>query len=216
MKIRELRRENNLTQEQLAEKMGLKYFNIGDWERGKCEPCVEDLKRLSNIFGVSIDYLVDNSDDFDNVIIKTPANEPELSAKMDIKMKISEKIKEIRQQNGLSQGKLSELLELPRYIIANWEQGRSLPSIEDVMRISEKLDCSIDYLLGKEDADFIDVESTPNKRNVTIKTPATVPGLSEQERELLQFFDKLGPFERDAILVQVKALAGRVKETLPK
>lgn len=197
-------------------------------------------------------------------------------------MKISEKIKEIRQQNGLSQGKLSELLELPRYIIANWEQGRSLPSVEDVMRISEKLDCSIDYLLGKENADFVVVESTPIKKsltklkelriengytqkelalkintsnknvwawengiatpdidtlimlaqvfdvsidflvgrsddfdNVTIKTPVSVPGLSEQEKELLEYFDRLGPFERDSILVQVKALAGR-KETLPK
>lgn len=63
-RLKELRKEFNLTQESLAEKMGLKYFNIGDWERGKCEPCIADLIKLSKIFDVSVDYLIGNSDNF--------------------------------------------------------------------------------------------------------------------------------------------------------
>ena len=63
-RLKELRKEANLTQEQLAEKLGLKYFNIGDWERGKCEPCIADLIRLAQIFRVSVDYLIGNTEDF--------------------------------------------------------------------------------------------------------------------------------------------------------
>ncbi|MBR2449446.1 MAG: helix-turn-helix transcriptional regulator [Clostridia bacterium] len=63
LKIKELRREFGYTQEELAEKMGLKYYNIGDWERGKCEPCNDDLIKLSKIFDVTVDYLIGNNVD---------------------------------------------------------------------------------------------------------------------------------------------------------
>ncbi|MBE5754001.1 MAG: helix-turn-helix transcriptional regulator [Clostridiales bacterium] len=63
-KLKELRKEANLTQEQLAKKLGLKYFNIGDWERGKCEPCIGDLIKLAQIFNVSVDYLIGNCEDY--------------------------------------------------------------------------------------------------------------------------------------------------------
>ena len=63
LKIKELRREFGYTQEELAEKMGLKYYNIGDWERGKCEPCNDDLIKLSKIFDVTVDYLIGNDVD---------------------------------------------------------------------------------------------------------------------------------------------------------
>ena len=62
--LRQFRKERGLTQEELAEKMGLKYYNIGDWERGKCEPCVSDLKQLAEIFDVTVDYLVGRTDEF--------------------------------------------------------------------------------------------------------------------------------------------------------
>ena len=71
-RLKELRKDANLTQEQLAEQLGLKYFNIGDWERGKCEPCVNDLIKLSQVFGVSVDYLIGNSEDF-TTTLPTPS-----------------------------------------------------------------------------------------------------------------------------------------------
>jgi len=72
-KIKDLRKERGLTQEELAEKMGLKYYNIGDWERGKCEPCVSDLKQLAEIFDVTVDYLVGRTDEFGATSPKTGA-----------------------------------------------------------------------------------------------------------------------------------------------
>jgi len=58
-RLKELRRENSLTQTQLAEKLKYKnYTIITHWESGKIVPDIENLKSLAKFFNVSIDYLV--------------------------------------------------------------------------------------------------------------------------------------------------------------
>lgn len=57
-RIRELMRENNLNQVQLAEKIGLKQNTISAWLLGKKEPCINSLWLLADFFDVDIDYLV--------------------------------------------------------------------------------------------------------------------------------------------------------------
>ena len=64
MKIRELRVQNGLLQTELAQKMNKSAVCIGDWERGRCEPSIEDLIKLADIFGVSVGYLIGHEDDF--------------------------------------------------------------------------------------------------------------------------------------------------------
>ena len=61
-RIQILRKENNLTQQDLAEKLGVSNKSISKYERGEREPDFNTLKKLSNIFNVSIDYLLGLSD----------------------------------------------------------------------------------------------------------------------------------------------------------
>ena len=63
-KIKELRIENNWTQKELAEKINLDAHNIGDWEREKAEPSIYWLKKLSETFNCSIDYIVGNENEY--------------------------------------------------------------------------------------------------------------------------------------------------------
>ncbi|MBW0764334.1 MULTISPECIES: helix-turn-helix transcriptional regulator [Mammaliicoccus] len=53
-----LRKEFNLSQEDLAEKVFVSRQSISNWERGKSYPDIESLLLLSNIFDVSLDHLV--------------------------------------------------------------------------------------------------------------------------------------------------------------
>ncbi|MCJ0926068.1 helix-turn-helix domain-containing protein [Mammaliicoccus sciuri] len=53
-----LRKEYNLSQEDLAEKVFVSRQSISNWERGKSYPDIESLLLLSNIFDVSLDHLV--------------------------------------------------------------------------------------------------------------------------------------------------------------
>ncbi len=66
-------------------------------------------------------------------------------------MKLNEKIKELRKEKGITQLELSKALNVEKYIISNWEQGRSAPSAEDLTSLAVFFDISVDFLLGLED-----------------------------------------------------------------
>ncbi|MGD9901260.1 MAG: helix-turn-helix domain-containing protein [Spirochaetales bacterium] len=56
--IANLRRKNNLTQSQLAEKLFVSDKAISRWESGVGLPEIANLIELSKVFGVSVDYIV--------------------------------------------------------------------------------------------------------------------------------------------------------------
>lgn len=57
-KIIELRKQNNWSQEELAEKLGVSRQAISKWEGAQSTPDLERIIAMSNLFGVSTDYLV--------------------------------------------------------------------------------------------------------------------------------------------------------------
>ena len=57
-KLYSLRRKQGLSQEVLAEKLDCSRQVISKWENGTTTPDAEMLKKYSELFGVSIDYLV--------------------------------------------------------------------------------------------------------------------------------------------------------------
>ena len=61
-RIRELMKEENLTQVALAERVGLKQNTISAWLLKKKEPSIKSLWLLADYFNVGIDYLVGRSD----------------------------------------------------------------------------------------------------------------------------------------------------------
>lgn len=56
--IRTLRKENKMTQNQLALKLGAKQSSISKWELGITLPDTENLIKLAELFNVSIDYVL--------------------------------------------------------------------------------------------------------------------------------------------------------------
>ncbi|MBR7111426.1 MAG: helix-turn-helix domain-containing protein [Clostridia bacterium] len=59
--IAELRRNNNMTQLELAEKLNYSDKAISKWERGESIPDVAVLKNIADIFLVSVDYLLEET-----------------------------------------------------------------------------------------------------------------------------------------------------------
>ncbi len=57
-RLRELRKERNIGQIELAKQIGVGKSIISLWERNECEPSMSKLVALSKFFGVSTDYLV--------------------------------------------------------------------------------------------------------------------------------------------------------------
>ena len=59
-KVKQLRKEQGLSQEQLAEKLIVSRAAVAKWESGIGLPDIENLKKLSEVLSVSIDELVGN------------------------------------------------------------------------------------------------------------------------------------------------------------
>ena len=59
MKLRELRNKSGLTQNEIANKLGVSGQTILNWENGIYEPKINQLIQLADLFDVSVDYLIE-------------------------------------------------------------------------------------------------------------------------------------------------------------
>lgn len=69
-KLLTLRKANNLTQEQLAEKLEVSRQSVSKWESGQATPELDKIVALSAIFDVTTDYLLKSSE-IDDLSVKT-------------------------------------------------------------------------------------------------------------------------------------------------
>lgn len=76
-KILELRKKLNITQEDLADKVGVSRQTISKWELGETSPDLKQAKELSKVFNVSLDELIDN--DVKSVITEKVSNTEKLA-----------------------------------------------------------------------------------------------------------------------------------------
>lgn len=58
-RLKELRRERRMTQSDLAQILNISTGAISMYEKGLRQPTFETLKRIADIFGVTIDYLLE-------------------------------------------------------------------------------------------------------------------------------------------------------------
>lgn len=111
----QLRKKRGLTQQQIADEIGVNRGSYSNWEKGKREPSFENLVKLASILGTSTDYLLGTSDnyidleDFETLIKKLPEEE--------ITKLIQDKVTDIKvrlliaaNETGLSLEQLAELL----------------------------------------------------------------------------------------------------------
>lgn len=62
MKLKELRKENNLTQKELADYLNIKQNTYSQYENGQRQVPIEVLLRLADYYKVSVDCLLGRSD----------------------------------------------------------------------------------------------------------------------------------------------------------
>ena len=76
-KLQYLRKQNNLSQEELAEKMDVARQTISKWELGETSPDISQAKKLSQIFAISLDELTNN--DIKDILINKVSNTERLA-----------------------------------------------------------------------------------------------------------------------------------------
>ena len=76
-KIMDLRKKSGLSQEDLADKVGVARQTISKWELGETSPDLKQAKELSKIFKISLDELTDNS--IKDVLVEKASNTEKLA-----------------------------------------------------------------------------------------------------------------------------------------
>ena len=89
------------------------------------------------------------------------------------------RIKELRENASLSQLELAKKLNTSQRNIGRWENEENEISVSNLIKLADIFECTIDYLVGRED-DFGIVQSS-----------ATVPTLTTNESEMLSYFRSL-------------------------
>lgn len=87
-------------------------------------------------------------------------------------------LKKLRQDNNITQDELAKKIYTSRSNIANYENGKNMPSIDILEKIAKLFGVSTDYLLGKSDI------RNPGKQIDDILNEAMI-GMSKEEYEAL-------------------------------
>ena len=79
-----------------------------------------------------------------------------MAGKEQLMIWLGNRIRAAREQAGLTQDKLAELVGVSRTAVARWENGDIEPKLKNLIILSKQLHVSTDYLLGLEEKTWID------------------------------------------------------------
>ena len=119
-------------------------------------------------------------------------------------MTFSEISRYLRKEKGLSQVELAKALNVSKACISMIEIGKNEPTAITLIKYADFFECSIDYLLGRED-DF---------GNVHVQ--GTAPQLTVAERQLLEDFRSLSPDLQDMLTATIETWKKKSSNAAPK
>ena len=154
-KIKLYRERRNMTQSEIADILGVKAATISKYEAGTLDPNIESIKKLAQTFGITIDELLKDEDDFD--ISKINLLEI-LREQKDMKLKgnlyHNTQIVFAYNTNHIEGSKLTE--EQTRYIFETNSilfEGETVASVDDILETANHFKL-VDYMLDIADKDL--------------------------------------------------------------
>ena len=140
-RIKNLREEKDLAQKDLANILGIDRSTYSSYEIGRDTIPLKHLNTLCNYFDISIDYAMGLTK-----TTKYKNSSDEINMK-----KVSERLKNIRKENNLTQAHISEILNTSRSTWTGYEGKKFLISTLLLYEVSIRYNYSMYYILGKID-----------------------------------------------------------------
>lgn len=137
-RIKELRISNGMTQAELAEQIGINSVTLARYESSDRNPKIDKLEKMSEIFGVSVAYIVGTG---------TSGNK--------------NRLKELRKEKGVSLDDLFKATGIPKTSLSEYETGPRAP------RTTKTWDILADYF-GVSTAYIMGLDTAQNENEITI------------------------------------------------
>lgn len=170
-KIQEMRLSIGWDQNQLAKYLGLSQQSISKYVNEKAEPDYKTLLKLSELFDVSIDYILGNTTISDKNNYLT----------------FGDKLKEARKCKHLKQSELGLKIGVSGQVISNLERGYTTSCSPQMLRnLANILDVSTEYLTTNTYFDYYDVSSNEN-RNIATTLNKLTHQINCEETDILNY-----------------------------
>ena len=163
-RLKQLRKDAGLTQDSIAEKLGVHNQTVSKWERGLLQPDISLLGNLADALGVSMEKLLD-------------CKEGEQTFKGTFSTtQLGQSIAKNRIIKSESQQALATALGVSADTVSHWERGQTMPSAITLCAIAEHFDVPVSELYyGAKDDELSPVVINVKKRRPII---ALIAGLS--------------------------------------
>ena len=166
-RIKELRTEKGLTQQELAEILNVSSMSISFYENEQRKPDSDFIISVSKYFGVSTDYLLGKT--YKRIIPR----EERIGV-------FSKRLKRVRELKGISQRQAAEDLNISPQNLSYYENGRDA-GYDLLIRMARYYDVTVEYLIG--------ASPVMQRENVDINKDI---GLNDKTINLLRQRNKFG------------------------
>lgn len=180
-RLKELRQEKNLRQEDLGKLFNATKSAVSMWENGKREPDRETFLALADFFGVTVDYLMGRDGLPENSSTGTTSDVECLPFPQ-----FPSKLKDLRKGCKLTQEAIAETLGVSQASITSWENGKRMPDIEMLVKLADYFNVSTDYLLGRVPLDVVVNENPPTAEPQEGMVRIVIPSDVEPEPDDLE------------------------------
>lgn len=130
-RIKKLRKQNKLSQEALANLIGVNVQNVYRYEKGIITDLpISRIDKLAQSLNTTTEYLINGN------IYKHDMTS------------IGERIKYLRKNKGLTQTELGDKFGVTKTAVSNWEKNFREPNIETIDKLSKIFNVSVEYLIN--------------------------------------------------------------------
>ena len=169
-RLRRRRLELNMTQQQLADAIGVTKGGLSSYELDKTTPSPGKMSQLSKVLGVTEAYLCGMEDDAieGNETLSMDSVERKPGQLTDRQIGIGEQLVRLRKERGLSSEEAAGQLGISESSLERYEKDAASPSYELLINMAKLLNVSTEQLLGINTGRVLNIDglSDENKRVV--------------------------------------------------
>ena len=127
-------------------------------------------------------------------------------------------IKMLREQKGLTQQQLAEIVGAKNYTtITKWESGSNFPKGKDIKKLSEYFNVSSDFILGLEEVSAPQITEYPFLPvSISAGAPITVNGITDKDVDRIPIPDiVMGRYAKDKDIFFMRVNGESMNKVLP-
>lgn len=109
---------------------------VYEYLSGQKTPTLHNLVKLADYFGCSTDYLLGLEEE-QNELVFQPCKP------------FFERFEEVLQYFEITRYRLEKMTGIAESLLYYWAKGEKVPTIDNILLVCEKLDCRVDFFIGR-------------------------------------------------------------------